>query len=76
MGFIFLLLVLVVGCFASLVCAVVAYVAARKRQINPWPWVIFILPPFAGLAVFALFGVLSVLSILDRLNQLESEQPF
>ena len=53
--------------------AVVVYVVADKRRVNPWPWTIGTLVPFFGLIVAAVFMLLSFLSILDRLNALESQ---
>lgn len=70
-------LLLILGAAAvSMTCAVVAYLVARKRGINPWPWVICILPPVLGVAVFGLFALLTALSVLERLNRLERQDPF
>ncbi|MGH1557333.1 hypothetical protein ACRAWD_04860 [Caulobacter segnis] len=54
------------------VYAVIVYVVAKKRGINPWGWVIGTLVPVVGLFVAGIFMLLSFLSILDRVNELET----
>jgi hypothetical protein len=49
----------------------VEFLVARKRGLNPWPWVLGTLVPLFGMFVFAVFFLLTLLSILDRLNRLE-----
>ncbi|MBL8556296.1 MAG: hypothetical protein JNL41_18625 [Phenylobacterium sp.] len=60
----------------GVVYAIVVYVIARKRRVNPWPWTIATLIPAIGLLVAAIFYLLSFLSVLDRLNKLEGEAQF
>lgn len=55
----------------GLIYAVVVYVIARKRRINPWGWTIGAAIPIIGMLVAAVFYLLSFLSVLDRLNALE-----
>lgn len=55
----------------SLIYAVIVYITARKRGVNPWPWVIGGIIPIIGMIVSGIFFLLSFLSILDRLNALE-----
>jgi hypothetical protein len=59
----------------SLIYAVVVYLIAGKRRLNPWPWTIGTLVPFVGLFVAAVFMLLSFLSVFDRLNALEDAGP-
>jgi tetratricopeptide (TPR) repeat protein len=56
----------------SLFYAVVVFVVARKRKINPWGWTIAALVPFIGFVVAAVFFLVTLLSILDHLNRLEA----
>ena len=56
----------------SLIYAVLVFVMARKRRINPWPWTIATAIPFIGLFVFGVFFYVTLLSMLDRLNALEA----
>ncbi|WP_340646716.1 hypothetical protein [Phenylobacterium sp.] len=51
--------------------AIVVFLVARKRRINPWGWTIATLIPIIGLVVAAVFFCVTLLSILDRLNGLE-----
>ena len=60
----------------GIVYAIVVYVIARKRRVNPWPWTIATLIPGIGLLIAAIFYLLSFLSVLDRLNKLENETTF
>lgn len=55
----------------QLIYAAIAFVVARKRSMNPWPWTIGTLIPILGMLVFGLYFLLSFLSVLDRLNTLE-----
>lgn len=56
----------------SIIYAVVIFVIARKRGVNPWPWTIGTLVPFVGaIIVGPIFMLLSFLSVFDRLNVLE-----
>jgi ATP/ADP translocase len=55
----------------SVIYAVIVFIVARKRKINPWGWTIGALIPVIGLFVSAIFFLLTYLSILDRLNRLE-----
>ncbi len=68
MNFIELLPMLVLGTLYALV----VFLIARKRGVNPWVWSIATLVPFFGLIVAAVFMVLTLLSVLDRLSVLES----
>jgi hypothetical protein len=52
--------------------ALVVYVVARKRRINPWVWTVATLIPGIGLIVSGIFFLLTFLSVLDRLNALEA----
>jgi len=56
----------------GLIYALVVYVVARKRRINPWVWTIATLIPGIGLIVSGIFFLVTFLSILDRLNTLEA----
>ncbi len=56
----------------SIIYAVIVFIVARKRRINPWGWTIGTLIPFIGLFISAIFFLLTFLSILDRLNALEA----
>lgn len=55
----------------SVIYAVVVFLVARKRKLNPWGWTIGTLVPIIGLFVSAIFFLVTLLSILDRLNSLE-----
>ncbi|MCR5878105.1 hypothetical protein [Phenylobacterium sp. J367] len=59
----------------GLIYAVIVFVIARKRGVNPWPWTIATLVPAIGLIVAGVFYLLSFLSVLDRLNALEGKTP-
>jgi hypothetical protein len=48
------------------------FVIARKRKMNPWPWTLGTLVPFAGLLIGGIFQVNTFLSILGRLDTLET----
>jgi hypothetical protein len=63
---------LVPGIVLGLVYAVVVFVIAQKRKINPWGWTIATLVPLLGLLVAAVFFIVTLLSILDRLDTLEA----
>lgn len=52
--------------------AVIVYLVARKRRINPWVWTVATLIPGIGLIVAGIFFLLTFLSVLDRLNALEA----
>lgn len=67
---------LVVYIVIGIIYAIVVYVIARKRRVNPWPWTIPTLIPVIGIIVAGIFMLLSFLSVLDRLNKLESEAAF
>ena len=61
----------------SVIYAVVVYVIAQKRRINPWGWTIGTLVPFIGpIFVGPIFMLLSFLSVFDRLNRLEESGQF
>jgi ATP/ADP translocase len=60
------------GIILGLLYAVVVFIVARKRKINPWGWTIATLVPFIGLLVSAVFFLVTLLSILDRLDTLEA----
>jgi hypothetical protein len=62
--------------FLSIIYAIVVFVVARKRNINPWGWTIGTVIPFVGFFVSAIFFLLTLMSILDRLNSLEKERTF
>jgi len=51
--------------------AVIVFIAAKKRGVNPWPWAISSLVPIVGMIVSGVFFLLTFLSMLDRLNALE-----
>jgi uncharacterized membrane protein len=57
--------------------AVIVFIVARKRRINPWGWTIGTLVPAFGVIVGAVFMLMSFLSVFDRLNALEgrTERP-
>ena len=59
----------------SLIYAVIVFIVARKRRINPWGWTIGTMIPLFGLIISGVFFVTTLLSILDRLNALESGRP-
>jgi ATP/ADP translocase len=46
---------LVPGIIFGVLYAVVVFVVAQKRKINPWGWTIATLVPFIGLLVAAVF---------------------
>jgi hypothetical protein len=56
--------------------ALVVFLVARKRRINPWGWTIASLVPFFGIFVAAVFLITTLLSILDRLHVLEAKGEF
>jgi hypothetical protein len=61
----------------SLIYAVVVFVIARKRRINPWGWTIgTLVPVFGPIFVGPTFMLLSFLSVFDRLNRLEEAGQF
>jgi len=60
----------------GIVYAVVVWITARKRGVNPWVWAIPTVIPVFGMLVGALFMLLSFLSALDRLNDLERKATF
>lgn len=51
--------------------AVIVFVVAKKRGINPWLWTIGSFIPIIGWLVSGIFLLLTFLSMLDRLNELE-----
>lgn len=53
--------------------AVIVFVVARKRGVNPWIWTIATLIPGIGMVIYLVFSLLTWLSILDRLNALEGK---
>ena len=55
----------------GLIYAVIVFMVARKRRLNPWPWTIAAVIPLVGVFVSGLFLLLTFLSVLDRLNALE-----
>ncbi|CAN5870351.1 hypothetical protein BH11PSE1_BH11PSE1_29850 [soil metagenome] len=55
----------------GVIYAIVVFVIARKRRINPWGWTIATLIPIFGLIVAAIFFLMTFLSVLDRINALE-----
>ena len=55
----------------GLIYAVIVFVVARKRRLNPWPWTIAAVVPVFGVFVSGLYFLLTFLSVLDRLNSLE-----
>ena len=55
----------------GVVYAIVVFIVARKRGINPWIWTIATLIPVIGFIVSGVFFLLTFLSMLDRLNALE-----
>lgn len=60
----------------GLIYAVVVFIVARKRNINPWGWTLATAIPVAGLIVAAVFFLTTLLSMLDRLNKLEQRETF
>jgi hypothetical protein len=68
--------VLFVYLVIGVIYAVIVYVIARKRRVNPWPWTIGALIPGIGLLVSAVFYLLTLFSVLDRLNALEDKATF
>lgn len=70
------LIALVVYVVIGIIYAIVVYIVARKRGVNPWVWAIPTLIPFIGVIVGAIFMLLSFLSVLDRLNVLEKRDAF
>ncbi|CAN5425936.1 hypothetical protein BH10PSE3_BH10PSE3_34110 [soil metagenome] len=62
--------------FLSIIYAIVVFIVARKRNINPWGWTIGTAIPFIGFFVSAVFFLVTLMSILDRLNMLEKERTF
>jgi len=60
----------------GVIYAIIVYVVARKRRVNPWPWTIPTLIPVLGMIVAGIFMLLSFLSVLDRLNALENNTTF
>lgn len=60
----------------GIIYAVLVFIIARKRRVNPWPWTIASLVPILGIIVAAVFYFLSFLSVLDRLNALENRKTF
>jgi hypothetical protein len=60
----------------AIIYAIVVFIIARKRGINPWPWTIGSVVPFVGQIIVApVFLLLSFLSVFDRLNALEARGP-
>jgi hypothetical protein len=55
------------------VYAVIVFIIAKKRGINPWIWTITTLIPVIGIFVAAVFMLLSFLSVFDRLSTLEAQ---
>jgi hypothetical protein len=68
--------VLFVYLIIGVIYAIIVYVIARKRRVNPWPWTIGALIPGIGLLVSAVFYLLTIFSVLDRLNVLEDKSTF
>jgi ATP/ADP translocase len=66
-----LLLQLLPSLVIGFIYAVLVFIVARKRRVNPWGWTIATLIPVVGLLVSAVFFFLTFLSVLDRLNALE-----
>jgi len=54
--------------------AVVVFIVAKKRSLNPWLWTLGSLIPIIGWLVSGLFLLLTFLSMLDRLNELEKSK--
>ena len=54
----------------------IIFLIAKRRNVNPWPWVIGTLVPIFGFVVAGVFFVLTLLSMLDRLNALERDRTF
>ena len=69
-----LLIQLIPSMILGIIYAIIVYVIARKRHINPWGWTVGTLIPVIGLIVGGIFYLLSFLSVLDRLNALEGRQ--
>lgn len=60
----------------QVVYAIIVFVTARKRPVNPWPWTIGTLVPGVGMIVAAVFWLVTLFSVLDRLKALESRDTF
>lgn len=57
----------------GLIYAAIVYNIAKKRGVNPWPWVIGSIIPGFGVIVSGIFFLVSFLSVFDRLNALEGK---
>jgi hypothetical protein len=54
----------------------IIYLVARRRGVNPIPWILGTFIPVIGFIVAGVFFVLTLLSILDRLSALEQDRTF
>ncbi len=62
--------------FIAVFYAWIIHLVARRRNLNPVPWMLGTFIPVVGFIVAGVFFVLTLLSILDRLAALEQDRTF